>query len=695
MIRRLVSAITSALLGLLIFSTAVLAEEQDEVYLDPVTVTAEKKEEDVQKVAIPITVLGQTDIEDRNISKLSDIARTVPNLQFLSSGRPDGGSFNFRGLGMFGMSVLSEKSPVVIYYDGIPWDGRFGLDTDFGNIERIEFLRGPQGTLYGKNAMGGVLNIVTKDPGNETTGKITTSYESRNGVEARFEVQSPIIEDKLYYYLAGSVQNTDGYMVDHTDGGQHDWDKQDNKHLFMKGILKATDKITTSLQYSYDDSESGNAPFVVGRDLSYDITTGFTDPEFNSTAHNAALKVDYSAEAYNLASITTFKDMHTDSHQYFGFATNAGFDDIDKLNITEELRISSPGHGNQENFEWLMGAFLSYEDFKRNNTGYNFSGYVYNYPCTIDSKSGALFGEVSVPLFIDGLSASMGARYEYIEKSMDHRYENYIAATGAYVTPPSEYEISDNWGNLLGKFALEYQISPDYMLYASVAQGYSPGGFNYLETEKEYATFDEQRSIDYEFGLKAMLFSNKLMLNPNIFYSEYEDLQISQEVSSMKFIVVNAGKAHATGLELDFNAKPAKPVEIYGSLGITKAQYDEYEENSGYGTADYGGNTMTNTPVYTVNIGAIYRHDNGFFAMLDYQRLGKTYLSKDNSDHFKRDAFSLVNTKIGWEGKNGFEGYLYVRNLLDEKYFTEVSEEYDLFQVGEPRTIGVQLSYRF
>lgn len=694
MMKSIYIAAVIGILGLACVTGPARAEE-GEIQLETVKVIAEKREEDVQKVAIPISVLTRADIEDRDVTELADLAGAIPNLQFLRSGRPDGGSFNFRGLGMFGMSVLSEKSPVVVYYDGIPWDGRFGLETDFGNIERIEFLRGPQGTLYGKNAMAGVLNIVTKDPGNEPMGKVSTHYEARDGKGASFQFQTPLVEDILFAYVSASANSAKGWMTDHTPGGERNWDKQEDRHLFMKGILKSAKKLDVSLQYSFDDAESGNAPYIVGRDITYDVTTGFTDPEFNSTTHNGALKVDYEADGFTVTSISTFKSMHTDSHQYFGYADSAGFDDIDKINLSEEFRLASADSGKEGGVQWLLGTFLSYETMERNNTGYYFTTDVYNYPTTIDSKSYSLFGELTVPLFIDGLSATAGARYEIVEKRMNQRYENYDSSTGVFATAPTEYGITDSWNNILGKFALEYEASPKAMLYASVAQGYSPGGFNYLESDPEYATFDEQRSVDYELGLKARLFDNRLMLNPNVFYSEYEDLQISEEASPMKFVVVNAGKAHATGVELDFTARPIRPLTIYGSAAVTKAVYDDYEENLGAGTVDYGGNTITNTPVYTANLGLVYRHESGFFGMVDYQRLGKTYLSKDNSENFERDAFGLVNTKIGWEDDSGLEAYLYVRNLLDEEYFTEVSEEYNIFMVGEPRTLGVRLSYRF
>jgi iron complex outermembrane receptor protein len=185
------------------------------------------------------------------------------------------------------------------------------------------------------------------------------------------------------------------------------------------------------------------------------------------------------------------------------------------------------------------------------------------------------------------------------------------------------------------------------------------------------------------------------MINPNIFYTSYEDLQISEEVENMHYIVVNAGEAHATGIEIDWRAKLSGSVELYGSLGIIQTEYDEYEENQGYGDQDYSGNKMVNTPAYTFNLGAKYRNPNGFFASMNFQRFGETYFSSGNAQEFKRDSFHLINGKVGWEFAFGLEAYVYVTNALDEEYFTEASQEYGMYMVGQPRTFGMQLAYRF
>ena len=680
-----------------------IAQDED-LTLDEIIVTAEKTKADAQGVSIPISVLSKTDIEDRGIDQFDDLHGLIPNLQFLSSARPGGGSFNFRGLGMFGMSVISEKSPVLINVDGIPWEGRFATMVNFDDVEQIEFLRGPQGTLYGKTAMGGVLNITTMEPDNQVQGKVGFTMEENNTYKFTARCQGPVVKDKLFYFISGSADTTDGWLTDHTPGGKQDWSREVSQHFLTKLVYKPTDRFTAAFQYSLDNNDGGNAPWIQGHDIVYDTTTGFTNPDFSTTSHNAALKMDYAFDKMTLTSSSTMRVTHTESNQYFGFPTSCGFDDMDEDVFTQEIRLASNADPGQ--FNWLAGLFYSREHIDRKSVGgsYNYSEmyggtysgfYTNDYPSVIDSDIYALFGQVSIPVFTEKLILTLGGRYEYTKREMDHRYELSDHLTGA-LYQSSSYSVDNNWDCLLGKASLSYQWTPNLMAYASVSQGYTPGGFNYIENDPEYAAFDEQKSLDYELGIKSMLWGNRLMINPNIFYSDYKDLQISEQVgNTMNFIVVNAGEAHATGIEMDWRARLSGSIELYGSFGIIQAEYDDYTEDAGYGAQDYSGNKMVNTPAYTFNVGAKYRNPIGFFASIDFQRFGETYFSCNNDREFKRDAFHLINGKIGWEFSFGLEAYVYVTNALDEEYYTEVTEEYGMYMTGQPRTLGMQLAYRF
>ncbi len=692
--QRVVGIVFCALLAL---AGQVMAQEEA-VELETVTVTAEKTEADAQKVAIPITTLSQVDLEDRGIDKFDDLTGSIPNLRFISSARPGGGSFNFRGIGMFGMSVISEKSPVVVNFDGIPWEGRFSLLSNFDDVANVEFLRGPQGTLYGKNAMGGVLNIATVQPDNEFHGKAGLSMEENSTYRLTARVQGPMIEDKLFFYVSGAGDKTDGWLTDHTSGGERNWDHEENKQLFTKLLYTPMDRFTAALQYGYGKVDAGNAPWITTKKITYDTTTGFTDPDFNTSSHDAALKMDYDFGSVTLTSLSTMRLTHTDSNQYFGLPDPSfGFDDIDEDIFSEEIRLASNNGPNQ--FNWLGGLFYSRENMKRSRTGYNFqtgpgAATTYDYPTTIDSNIYSTFGQVSIPVFTEKLILTLGGRYEYVDRKMNHTFRMSNYYTGA-VLAKMDYSIDKSWDTLLGKVALSYELTDDLMIYGSVSQGYTAGGFNYLELNPNNAPFDAQKSLDYELGLKAMLWGNRLMINPNIFYTEYTDLQISQQVAPMQYAVVNAGKAHALGVEVDWRAKLSSSLEMYGSLGIIEAKFDEYNYDNGLGSVDCSGKNMVQIPNYTVDLGATYRIPEGFFASVDLKCYGKNYMTTDNSPAFTQDALQLVNGKIGWEFKSGLETYLYVTNLFDKKYFTEASPEYNLYMVGQPRTVGMQLAYRF
>lgn len=684
------------------------ADAEETLQLDTVTVTAEKRKGEAQDVAIPMSVISDIDIEDRNIREMSDLTMFAPNLQFSTNGRMDGGAFGFRGLGLAGMNVFTERSPLIVNIDGIPWGSRFGLGVDFSNVERIEFLRGPQGSLYGKNSMAGVINIVTKDPGNEFSGKVGFFAEQRNTYGADFQMDAPIVEDRLFIRLSGSYDKSDGWIEDHTPGGEENWNHSENKNLFMKLVAAPSERLKASFQYRFMQTDAGNSPYIVGtKDITYDVTMNFTDPSFERDTHDAALKLDYGADIFDVTSITTYRTTSGESSQYQSLSQYGGFDDANEYSLSQELRFASR---ESARFSWLAGVFLSKEQMERDRMGITMDYSYYglgvlsdDWPVTIDTESYAAFGEVTFPVFTEKLKLTLGGRYEHVYREMDYKHDQTDYFTGDSVgysylymaDMPVEYDTDGTWSTVLGKAALKYEVNDRFMLYTSVAQGYMPGGFNYTMDEKEYAEFDAQKSVDYELGFKSMLFSNRLMLNANLFYTKYTDLQVYQQMSATQFSVSNAGEAHAKGIEMDFSAKAAKGLSIYGGLGILDAEYDDYEENQGYGAADYSGNSMTDSPDYTAHLGAKYRHPSGVFAAADYHRTGTTYFSKNNSSDYERDPYDLVNAKIGYESEMGIDVYLYARNLLDEEYFTGAIDIYNMYEVGEPRTFGVQVNYRF
>lgn len=681
-------------------------KSKDIVQIEPVTVTASKREVNAQETAIPMSIVTDMEIEDRSIDSFNDLAAFLPNFTY-GGNRLDSGSFSYRGLGY---NTFTEKEPVIVNVDGVPWDSRFGILTGFIDIEQVEFLRGPQGTLYGKNAMGGVINITTRQPGDEVHGKVSANIEENNGYGTKFMISGPAGVENLSFSLAGAWSTTDGYMTDHTPGGDWDWDHNEKKYLSVKMGYEPSSELNMSLSYRFNSSDGGHSPMYMGDQFTYDTYNGYKDPKMEQDTHDASFKIDFFASLFDITAITGFK--HTDSQAKIAYQpSDYGCPmDVTETGLSQEIRFKSKEE--KQGLQWLFGLYADTSKLDNAITmEYDYSDYGMGvlsdtYDFEIPTQSYAAFGEIKIELFSPSLALTLGARVEQVEKEMDYCHVQADTATGAssgdynwiYMTDnPTRYTVEDSWSALLGKAAVEYQVSSEFMPYLSVSQGYMPGGFNYTNDVKENATFDEQKSLDYELGFKSMLFDRRLMLNVNLFYTLYKDMQILQnQAGTLVYYINNAGEAHATGIEADFNAQITKNLNLFGSLGIMEAEYDDYQVETYSGTIAYDGNTMTCAPAYTVSMGAVYRHKSGLFVYGCYHRYGETQFTADNNSRYERNAYDLVDAKIGYESALGWEAYVYARNLLDEEYITEAfADAYDIFAVGEPRTFGLEIVYRF
>lgn len=694
------------LLPALSVSSAETGGVGEELVLEQITVTGQKREDDAQKISVPLTVISNVDIEDRGITSLKDAADYFPNFIY-GGNRSDSGTFNFRGLGY---NVYTEKQPVIINVDGVPWDSRFGILTDFTNVEQIEFLRGPQGTLYGKNAMGGVLNITTKSPGDEVEGKAKVQFEERNGHSGSFQFSSPIIEDSFYYSVSGSYSKTDGYITDTTPGNDEKWDHEEQKHLSVKLLSKLTDSMKFTLMYNYADTDSGAAPIYYGKEFTYESEFHYQNSEMERQTTDLSGKLDYAGNSFDVVSITGYKHTTGNSKLFYEPSEYGNEMEVDTENISQEIRLTSKE--NESGTKWLIGAYTdktSMEEiisFEMDLSAYGMGVVIDHWPFEIESESMAAFGEIKFPMISDRFFVVLGSRYETITKQMDYKHLQTDYETGAstgdynyiYMTDnPTTYETQATWSTLLGKTGLEYVVSDDFLTYLTVSQGYMPGGFNYTTDKKDLAEFDEQKSLNTEIGFKSKLFNERILLNVNLFHTQYTDLQVLQnQFGTLDYWVDNAGKAHATGIEVDFNAKLTGELDLFGNLGILEAKYDDFTVQEETGEGSYDSKTMVNAPAYTLMFGIKYRSDSGLFALADYHQYGTTHYTKDNNSEFTRDTFGLLNLKAGYETSSGLEFYGYVRNATDEEYITEAfSGAYHIFSVGEPRTIGIVANYRF
>ena len=652
--------ITLSLVTTLILISNIYAK--DIKSLDTITVTAQKVEENVQEVPISMSVFDEFTIEDSKIESIQDVASYTSN--FILEDRAGGVlSPSIRGINNTSFSRMSQ--PVGILIDGIPIANSNSYNETLMDIERIEVLKGPQGTLYGKDAQAGVVKIITKQPNNETKAKLGVELGEDNKKQYTLSTSGPIVKDKLFIGVSAKHYEKDGYIKNSLLGRYTN--NRDNNYGRLHLRYTPSDNLEISLISSKLKRNDGDFDFVqtnTAGEKSVSLDTQGHD-KTNTTSH--ALKVSYNINDYLLESITTYRDVKTDMLQVF--SPNFSFDfqqDYDKY--TQELRLSN----NSDIFKWVTGVYADKEKVDE-TSNYILSNGKSPYDPKIDGNSLGAFIHTDYTIN-DKLSFISGARYDKV--NTEHKQ------SGTKLDL-SESEISP-------KISFKYQQNQNDMYYATISKGFRTGGFSHHSLHGYSREYKKETLWNYEIGAKNSFFDNRVIVNSSIFYMNIDDKQarIYPIAGVNQFYVDNAAKATSKGFETSFNAMLTDNLKLFGSYGYTNSTFDEYNN----GRVDYSGKKTAFAPEYNYNIGIQYRGEQGYFAKADLNGYGKTYF--DNANKYNRDPYNLVNAKIGYEAEN-YDIYLYGKNIFNKEHNTVGAWGGGGVLYSKPREIGVQLAYRF
>lgn len=684
-----------------IVTSGFLYGASEEYSLDSVTVSANKIEEKIQDVPQSITVIDEAALEDKEIKSVADVIKEVPNLS--SSYNTYAEDVNFRGINS---STFTNNNPVVLYIDGIPQSDRLGYDASLVNVDHIEVLRGPQSTLYGKDAIGGVINIVTKKPTNEWKGSVGAEYGTDNYMLGTFNINGPLVNDVLFLGFNIKASHDDGWITNHEEGMDENANEKNERRLGASLLYKPSDRLSVRLNLSSDYfkngwldgafTDSGNWSSVTrddAKNVRYEVDT-YTKTESDAQA----LNLTYAFDTMDFTSVTTHKKVTLDGQYDFGWSANALYDNLYQFQnssvetTSQELRLSS---NTKEGIRWIGGLYAERSEYENPRYGMQYPGYYYgtSYNWDLDDVSKtttdtqAIFGQAIIP-FADKYELTLGARYQHINKDiLSNMYMNPVGML--HGTPVYTIDAEHDWNALLPKAALNYKINDTWSTFASISKGYMPGGYNYWSSSSVEAEnrFDPQTSMDYEIGTKASF--DKLYFAATLFYMDIKDIQVYNYDSSTGMITTsNAGKAHSYGAEFEFNYLMSEQWVLDGSLGLMKAVYDEYTESA------YEGHKIEKTPSRTAKIGLQYNHPQGYYARLDIRNQGTTYFNAANT--FKEGSYTVGDIKLGRRFSN-WDIYTYMKNMTDEEYFTTVQDQGvgQIVTFGASRTVGVGFKYTF
>ncbi|MDE0678842.1 MAG: TonB-dependent receptor [Gammaproteobacteria bacterium] len=708
--------------GCMMVAANVTAQEN---VLEEIIVTAEKREASIQDTALAITAVSGDLLENGGLDEIEDLSLDVPSLVFSRAGGE--AQLYIRGVGtnLFG---IGQDSSVAVHQDGV-YQGRaqMGL-TQFLDVERVEVLRGPQGTLYGRNATAGVINIIHRAPGDEPEGYVNLKLGNFNRYDGEAAYGGPIGEN-AGFRLAVRYGSDGGFTEDLDPRGGDEVDGGETMAARATLTFAVSDTINAKIIGDYTDFDGDNRTIRPRGDLHRSAAEGAQAlPDFDQTRNEvdsfqkwtiSGITAEVTADlggGLSLTSITGYRQFedsfrfNTDGTEIF--VTQTHFErDTDQF--SEEIRLAC----DCEAYEWIAGLYYFTED-KEEALGLpaiNFGG-AFNIFATNKTDAWAGFGELTWH-FSDRLDGIVGVRYSNEEKEdwnlrglTGGNFDGLFGASDprafSFAFPPRN--TTDDWNAFTPKLGLKYDYSDDIMLYGTLTRGFKSGGTNSLSGDP---AFDPEYLWSLEVGGKSTLADGRAIANATAFYYDYTDLQVSTFAEGTVRIR-NAAEATVVGLELDISTVISDQFTWDTSAMLLNAEYNEFVTRYGTQVLDVEGNKMVNAPEVSLTSTLSYSNDIGpgtFTALAQIAYRSEVFHSQFNETEVGQDSVTLANVRAGITFLNGVEVSFVVRNLLDEEYyqnsvrFTSLNDRSkDLTGIGaalgypgEGRSMALQLHMGF
>ena len=694
--------------------------------LQVVTVTAQKRSEDLQKVPGALASIDAKKIQNLQISNINEIGRISPNFKSY-----DDGAGLFPMLTSRGVFTIDDTPVVGVYIDGVPLFNTASFPASLTDVQRIEVLRGPQGTIYGRNTLAGAINIITQKPNNQIKGFVSAGYGNLDRFTLEGGIGLPLVKDKLFARMSGRYDTRGGY-IENTFLQTNDLLARRMGSGNLKLIFYPNEHwdiaLTSGLEYRESKAYALVGGFgATGRQLDslkqnqpYKLNYN-TQGNYYTLSSNNALRVSYTTPQFTLTSVSSYQlteVTRSDEFDFTQFDINSLKPSTRTLNtLAEELRISS--NNSKSRFQWLTGLFGYL--VKRNETQNIESGVdnafsapnpiiAAQYPyLTVDKsaveQSGfSVFANLTYGL-TDHLKVIGGLRYE-IERN-NTNFEKSFSRNGDpnYTFPalglvPAQFDETTTFSAISPKLGLSYQMTPEVMTYANVARGYRPGGINSFTTNVDAIVFDPEFSWNYEVGLKTNLWNKRLRANLTGFYIDYEGQQLFTllDVATFNLGRDNLGRSISYGVELETEWIVFSGLTATLNVGYLETEITDFKVTGFAGEVDNKGNRQGYSPQWNGNLGLNYQKKVGPIKLgvnVDYQYQTAMFFDPENA--LEQEAYGLLNSRLTI-GYKGATLALWAQNLTDELYFSYgygVSGGGLFANYGLPRTLGTSLTFKF
>jgi len=707
--------VRSCFLGMLLTSCAAgaLAAEApgagSDVQIDEVIVTANKSgAASVQRTPIAVTALSADALGAAHVSDVRDLGQLVPNLSV--SRFSTYAQIYIRGVGSNNSFNGSDPS-VTVHADGVYLARPFAQFSNFLDVQRVEVLRGPQGLLYGRNSVGGTINIISRKPTDDFAARASALVGNYSLVDLGGFVSGPLIPERLEASLAASYVNHDPYRKNIVASG-NDVDDEDSRAV--RGQLRAqlSDAIEATTRADYARSEQRLAGFSVLQ-APFDAATNSILGNYHRVALNLpqtsntrlwGISEDIEAklsDSLTLKSLTAYRKSRAHSQQD-GDATDQ---DLQQVRLGEDARQFSQEFnliGRAEHLEYVVGLFYFDERTKTDSSitlPPQNARALFN-PVT-DTKAYAAYAQATYQLN-DVLAIVAGGRYSHEKKDFTQLIDRRVLSTNAQ-GPITAYQASRTFSSFTPKIGINWTPTSDILVYVSATRGFKSGGFNFNSANATQG-FDPETLWSYEAGVKSQFLDRRLQMNLTAFRYDYKNLQVNAFIRPGATDIVNAATARVNGAELEIVAKPVRGLDLTANFAVLDATYRRYPAApiGGAATIDASGNRLNNAPKFTMNLAAQYTYPlaggDSVYARGEYSRRSQSYFTVLNSPLIGQDAYDLVNASLGYTSKDGrWTAEVWGRNLGDEEYVVNVYTNGPVPSgiPGAPKTYGVRLVWNY
>jgi len=658
------------------------------VPLDEIVVT-DFKQNKRNLTSTAVSTINVQQLHNQQIVNLKELTAVMPNFYM-----PDYGSYANTPVYIRGIGTKSKGSAVGFYVDGVPHFESSAFNIDLSDIAAVNVFRGPQGTLYGRNTIAGIINVYTHNPLDYQRTRIKVGYGRYNDFIAQASNYAKISE-KFGISTAASYHHNDGMFTNHFLNEKADKlnEGEGRIGLYWRPTTNWLLHLNSTLTYS-EQNGYPYAPYDIVKDellpISYNRNSTYRRL-ISSTGLNAQYENNHIS--FNSQTSYQFIKSHQGLDQDFTpqdvyFVDNSYHQNM----LSQELTLKSNDKGR---YQWIIGLFgmlLHSNQFAE--TSYFTRDF--STPTTYKNPTAgyAIYHQSSYNIW-RGMSATVGLRFDYEHAKTTYNQDKTTLSTGV-TTHAKDFVSSASFRQFTPKFTLQYLTNKDNLYYISITRGYKPGGFNTIFKTDAERTYDPEYSWNYEVGTRLKFFNGRLTAEADLFYIDWRPMQTTYTVPGVGNVIANAGHTDSKGFELSLAYHPIKSLQLNLNYGYTHARYLEYKKSA---REDFSGNRLPMVPNHTLSLNGTYTiMPAGWFDKIVFNTgltgLGRIYWADDNI--VRQNFYATLNAKVSLT-KGIFTWEVWGKNLTATNYMAYgfKASQGNYAQRGKLLTFGTAVSVSF